>query len=66
MKDKSVRSTIIIYFISCFLAFIGGHIMNYTAIMYAQEIFQSDLLAGIGFGLGFDLRLNKLVLGEVC
>ena len=27
--------------------------MNYTAIMYAQEIFHSDLLAGIGFGLCF-------------
>lgn len=53
MKNKSVRSTIIIYFLSCFMAFIGGHIMNYTAIMYAQEIFQSDLLAGIGFGLCF-------------
>lgn len=48
-----MRLTIFVYFLSCFLAFIGGHIMNYTAIMYAQEIFGSDLLAGIGFGLCF-------------
>ena len=43
----------ILYFCSCFLAFVGGHITNYSAIMYAQEIFNSDLLAGIGFGLCF-------------
>jgi len=43
----------LMYFCSCFLAFVGGHITNYTAIMYAQEVFASDLLSGIGFGLCF-------------
>ncbi|MCL6419074.1 MFS transporter [Aestuariirhabdus sp. Z083] len=41
------------FFISCFLAFIGGHVMNYSVIFYAQEVLQSDLLAGLGFFLSF-------------
>jgi len=57
-----VRLTIIIYFLSCFLAFIGGHIINYTAIMYAQDVFGSDLLAGLGFGLCFG---PPIVLGWI-
>ena len=57
-----MRLTIIIYFLSCFMAFIGGHIMNYTAIMYAQDVFGSDLLAGLGFGLCFG---PPIVLGWI-
>ena len=53
MAGSVVKPMVILYFLSCFLAFIGGHVMNYTAIMYAQEVFQSDLIAGIGFGLCF-------------
>ncbi|WP_019142343.1 MFS transporter [Noviherbaspirillum massiliense] len=41
------------FFLSCLLAFTGGHIVNYSVIIYAQEALRSDLLAGIGFGLCF-------------
>jgi MFS family permease len=41
------------FFFSCLLAFTGGHVVNYSVIIYAQEVLQSDLLAGIGFGLCF-------------
>lgn len=41
------------FFLSCLLAFTGGHIVNYSVIIYAQEVLRSDLLAGIGFGLCF-------------
>jgi MFS family permease len=36
--------------------------MNYTAIIYAQDVFGSDLLAGIGFGLCFG---PPIVLGWI-
>ncbi|HJV84639.1 MAG TPA: MFS transporter [Noviherbaspirillum sp.] len=41
------------FFVSCLLAFTGGHIINYSVIMYAQEVLRSDVLAGVGFGLCF-------------
>ncbi|RZI44718.1 MFS transporter [Herbaspirillum sp. HC18] len=41
------------FFLSCLLAFTGGHIVNYSVIIYAQDVLRSDLLAGIGFGLCF-------------
>lgn len=41
------------FFLSCLLAFTGGHIVNYSVIIYAQDVLKSDLLAGIGFGLCF-------------
>ncbi len=41
------------FFLSCLLAFTGGHIINYSVIIYAQEMLRSDVLAGIGFGLCF-------------
>lgn len=41
------------FFVSCLLAFTGGHIVNYSVIIYAQEVLRSDVLAGIGFGLCF-------------
>jgi MFS family permease len=41
------------FFLSCLLAFAAGHMINYSVIMYAQEVLHSDLLAGIGFGLCF-------------
>ena len=43
----------VLFFVSCFLAFVGGHITNYSVIIYAQEIFDSDLLSGVGFALCF-------------
>ncbi|HJW55248.1 MAG TPA: MFS transporter [Burkholderiaceae bacterium] len=41
------------FYLSCLLAFTGGHMVNYSVIIYAQEVLQSDLLSGIGFGLCF-------------
>ena len=50
----------IAFFLSCLAAFTAAHIVNYSVIMYAQEVLHSDLLAGIGFGLCFG---PPLVLG---
>lgn len=41
------------FFLSCLLAFTAGHIVNYSVIIYAQDVLHSDLLSGIGFGLCF-------------
>ena len=41
------------YYLSSLLAFTGGHMINYTVIMYLQDKVGSDLLSGIGFGLSF-------------
>lgn len=41
------------FFLSCLAAFTAGHIINYSVIIYAQEMLHSDLLSGIGFGLCF-------------
>jgi MFS family permease len=41
------------FYLSCLLAFTGGHMVNYTVILYLQEKVGSDLLSGIGFGLSF-------------
>ena len=48
------------FFLSCLLAFTGGHMFNYTVILYLQEAVGSDLLSGIGFGLAFG---SSLVFG---
>lgn len=42
-----------IFYLSCFLAFVAGHMANYSAIMYSLEIFDSPLLAGFSYGLCF-------------
>jgi MFS family permease len=41
------------FYLSCLLAFTAGHMINYSVIMYAQEVLDSDLLSGVGFGLCF-------------
>jgi MFS family permease len=41
------------FYLSCLLAFTGGHMVNYSVIIYLQESIGSDLLSGIGFGLSF-------------
>lgn len=48
---------IIRFFLSSIFAFLGGHITNYTIIMYAQDSLNSDLLSGIGFFLCFGLSI---------
>ena len=57
----------IAFFLSCLAAFTAGHIVNYSVIMYAQEVLHSDLLAGIGFGLCFGPPLVQgWYAGVVC
>ncbi len=41
------------FLLSCLLAFTGGHIVNYTVILYLQDKVGSDMLSGLGFGLSF-------------
>ncbi len=41
------------FYLSCLTAFTAGHMLNYSVIIYAQEVIGSDLLSGIGFGLCF-------------
>ncbi|MEO8839876.1 MAG: hypothetical protein ABI351_14330, partial [Herbaspirillum sp.] len=48
------------FYLSCLLAFTGGHMVNYSVIIYAQEVLQSDLLSGVGFSLCFG---PPLILG---
>lgn len=48
---------IIRFFLSSIFAFLGGHITNYSIIIYAQETLNSDLLSGIGFFLCFGLSI---------
>ena len=48
------------FYLSCLAAFTAGHMVNYSVIIYAQEVVGSDLLSGIGFGLCFG---PPLVLG---
>ena len=48
----------IAFFLSCLAAFTAGHIVNYSVIMYAQEVLHSDLLAGIGLCFGPPLVLG--------
>jgi len=35
------------------MAFVAGHMVNYSAIMYSLEMFDSSLLAGLAYGLCF-------------
>ncbi len=41
------------FLLSSLFAFVGGHMVNYTIILYLQERIGSDVLAGVGFGLSF-------------
>ena len=41
------------FYLSCLAAFTAGHMVNYSVIIYAQDVIGSDLLSGIGFGLCF-------------
>ncbi|TGK51386.1 MFS transporter [Leptospira bouyouniensis] len=40
-----------------FLGFLAGHLTNYSVILYAQDVWNQDALAGIGFGLCFGVPL---------
>ncbi len=41
------------FLLSCLLAFIAGHMVNYSIIFLALEWFDSHALAGLGYGLCF-------------
>ncbi|QDP01624.1 MFS transporter [Thalassotalea sp. PS06] len=41
------------FLLSCLLAFIAGHVVNYSIIFLAIDWFDSPMLAGIGYGLCF-------------
>lgn len=59
-SDRSSNLPLLVYLASCLLAFIGGHIINYSIIFLALEWFNSHALAGIGYGLCFG---PPLILG---
>lgn len=42
-----------LFLLSSLFAFTGGHMFNYTVILFLQEGVGSDLLAGLGFALAF-------------
>ena len=42
-----------IFLLSCLLAFLGGHMINYSIIFLSLEWFNSHSLAGVGYGLCF-------------
>lgn len=44
---------LMIFYVSCFLAFVAGHMVNYTAILYSLAEFDSSLLAGLAYGFCF-------------
>lgn len=43
--------SIFAFYLSCLLSFTFGHTVNYTIIIYSQDVIGSDLLSGIGIGL---------------
>ena len=45
------------FFASCMLGFLAGHLTNYTVILYAQDVWGRDALAGAGFALCFGVPL---------
>lgn len=44
---------IFIFYLSCFLAFVAGHMVNYSAIMFSLSEFNSSMIAGLAYGLCF-------------
>lgn len=51
------RSELTRFFISCLAGFLAGHLTNYSVILFAQDVWQRDALAGAGFGLCFGVPL---------
>lgn len=55
------------FFISSLFAFIGGHVMNYSVILYSQDVLGSTSLAGFAFFLCFfPPLLLGLYAGVLC
>jgi len=57
---KVNRMALYVFLLSCLLAFIAGHMVNYSIIFLAVEWFDSHAIAGIGYGLCFG---PPLILG---
>lgn len=51
------RAELTRFFISCLAGFLAGHLTNYTVILFAQDVWQRDALAGAGFALCFGVPL---------
>lgn len=44
---------LIIFYVSCLSGFIAGHMVNYSAVMYTLDVFDSSTLAGVAYGFCF-------------
>ena len=51
------RAQLARFFISCMAGFLAGHLTNYAVILFAQDVWQRDALAGAGFALCFGVPL---------
>lgn len=51
------RAELTRFFLSCLAGFLAGHLTNYSVILFAQDVWQRDALAGAGFGLCFGVPL---------
>jgi len=51
------RAELTRFFISCLAGFLAGHLTNYAVILFAQDVWQRDALAGAGFALCFGVPL---------
>lgn len=60
MSSSMNRLALPTFLLSCLLAFLAGHMVNYSIIFIALEKFESHSLAGIGYGLCFG---PPLILG---
>ncbi len=60
MKEEYGILDISRFLLASFLGFLAGHLTNYSVILYAQDVWNSDALAGAGFALCFGV---PLVLG---
>lgn len=51
------QGQIVRFLAASFLGFLAGHLTNYSVILYAQDVWNADALAGLGFGLCFGVPL---------
>ena len=51
------RWDLIRFFAACLAGFLGGHLTNYAVILFAQDVWGRDALAGAGFALCFGVPL---------
>ena len=51
------RAELTRFFLSCLAGFLAGHLTNYSVILFAQDVWGMDALAGAGFALCFGVPL---------